>query len=459
MLGAGQPGGKTRNCAVEVDLNRLPFRPGATFLLAPGALGARLSPAAARELLRLPLDAAAAEVRRVLREARLGGAEAILVRVPEAQRTSRVRLFAAPVESPGRRPLEEDVTPQRGRPRPGLHKWGLERERRGLGAWLDDLSGRLSGAGDSTFYARRAPRRGALLAGAALALPLAGGAFLTWRVRRAGPPAPPPTDDQPAAPAPPALAGRTAPAGAGRLAGDRSPRPRLPAGGARRGRAPVAHRRRRGGPARPHPGPSGPAPGPGWLARAEGALLWLDARRSLWSLRDGESEPRPLPLRDAGPVEATHRPGLVRGALFVLDTGDGAGTGQVWRYAGGTGGGFDAPPQPWVQGSSAFLRNATGFAVDGDVWVARDDGSVVRLVNGRVEPFARGPAGRPHRARRGRRQRAGLQVALRLRRRGPAPAAAEPGGGAPGPGARRRPRPATRRRGCGWTRAPGGRCC
>ncbi|HEX2517243.1 MAG TPA: hypothetical protein VH257_21245, partial [Chloroflexota bacterium] len=388
MLGAGQPGGKTRNCAVEVDLNRLPFRPGATFLLAPGALGARLSPAAARELLRLPLDGAAAEVRRVLREARLGGAEAILVRVPEAQRASRVRLFAAPVESPGRRPLEEDVTPQRGRPRPGLHKWGLERERRGLGAWLDDLSGRLSGGGDSTFYARRAPRRGALLAGAALALPLAGGAFLAWSVRRAGPPAPPPTDDQPAPPAPPALAGRTLLQGPDALRAIAPPGPssspvvldgagrlwRIDGAGA--GLLSLTR------------GPSGPAPGPGWLARAEGVLLWLDARRSLWSLRDGESEPRPLPLRDAALWKRPIGLASFGGALFVLDTGDGAGAGQVWRYAGGTGGGFDAPPQPWVQGSSAFLRNATGFAVDGDLWVARDDGSVVRLVNGRVEPFA-----------------------------------------------------------------------
>ena len=142
MLGAGQPGGKTRNCAVEVDLNRLPFRPGATFLLAPGALGARLSPAAARELLRLPLDTAAAEVRRVLREARLGGAEAILVRVPEAQRTSRVRLFAAPVESPGRRPLEEDVDPPAGPPAPRSAQVGPGAGAPGAGG----LAGRSLGA-------------------------------------------------------------------------------------------------------------------------------------------------------------------------------------------------------------------------------------------------------------------------------------------------------------------------
>ena len=265
MLGAGQPGGKTRNCAVEVDLNRLPFRPGATFLLAPGALGARLSPAAARELLRLPLNAAAAEVRRVLREAHLGGAEAILVRVPEAQRTSRVRLFAAPVESPGRRPLEEDVTPQRGHPRPGLHKWGLERERRGLGAWLDDLSGRLSGGGDFDVLCPAGPPAGGP-AGRCHARLASGRRRLSGLARppRRAPRRAP--DGWPAGGPGPALARRPhPPAGAGRPAGDRSPRPRLPAGGARRGRASVAHRRRRGRPAQPHPGASLAGPWP-WLA-------------------------------------------------------------------------------------------------------------------------------------------------------------------------------------------------
>jgi hypothetical protein len=387
MLGAGQPGGKTRNCAVEVDLNRLPFRPGATFLLAPGALGARLSPSAARDVLRLPLNAAAAEVRRVLRGAGLGGAEAILVRVPEAERASRVRLFVAPFESPGRRPLEADVAPPRGRKRPGLHKWGLERERRGLGAWLDDLSGRLSGGGDSTYHARRSSRRGALLAAACTA-PLAGSAFLTWRARTATPSGPPPPDGQPEAPAPPPLAGRTLLQGPEALRALAPPGPNTPPvvldgtgrlwriDGAGAGLLSLAR------------AATGPAPGPGWLARAEGALLWLDGRRSLWSLRDGETEPRPLPLRDAASWK--HPIGLATfgGALFVLDTGDSGAPGQVWRYAAGAGGGFDTPPQPWVQGSSAFLRNATGFAVDGALWVARDDGSIVRLVNGRVEPFA-----------------------------------------------------------------------
>jgi hypothetical protein len=365
MLGAGQPGGKTRNCAVEVDLNRLPFRPGATFLLAPGALGARLTPSAARDLLRLPLNAAAVEVRRVLREARLGGAEAILVRVPEAQRASRVRLFVAPVESPGRRPLEEDVTPPRGRARPGLHKWGLERERRGLGAWLDGVSGRLSGGDGSTYHARRSSRRGALLAGAALALPLAGGAFLSWRTRSAAPPAPPPADGQPAAPAPPPLAGRTLLQGPDALRSIAPPGPNTPPvvldGAGRLWRIDGTGAGLLGLTS----GQAGPAPGPGWLARAEGALLWLDARRSLWSLRDGETEPRSVPLRDAAQWKRPVGLASFGGALFVLDTGDGAGPGQVWRYAAGAGGGFDTPPQPWVQGPSAFLRNATGFAVDG----------------------------------------------------------------------------------------------
>jgi hypothetical protein len=127
MLGAGQPGSAVRRCEVELDVNRVPFRDGATFLLASGALGAHLTAAAARELLRQPLGTAAGELRRLLRSLGRVGDEAILVRVPEAEKASRVRLFDAPTETPTVQPRPDDVLSARPGRSPGLHKWGLER--------------------------------------------------------------------------------------------------------------------------------------------------------------------------------------------------------------------------------------------------------------------------------------------------------------------------------------------
>jgi hypothetical protein len=108
----------------------------------------------------------------------------------------------------------------------------------------------------------------------------------------------------------------------------------------------------------------------------------------LWLWPDGTREAHPLALPDA---PAWYRPvGMAsfQGNLYVLDTGTAAARGQVWRYPQGANGAYEAGRQPWVLGDPAFLRNATGLAADGDLWISRDDGTIVHLVAGRTEPFA-----------------------------------------------------------------------
>jgi hypothetical protein len=108
----------------------------------------------------------------------------------------------------------------------------------------------------------------------------------------------------------------------------------------------------------------------------------------LWLWPDGTKEARHLALPDAAAWRRPVGMATLQGHLYVLDTGTAAGPGQVWRYAPGASGAYEAGRQPWVLGDPAFLRNATGLAADGDLWVSRDDGTIVRLVAGRTEPFA-----------------------------------------------------------------------
>jgi hypothetical protein len=387
MLGAGQPGSGARRCEVELDVNRIPFRDGATFLLGSGALGAHLTPAAARDLLRQPLGTAAGELRRLLRSLGRAGDEAILVRVPEAEKASRVRLFTTPVESPTVQPREEDAGGARPGHRPALHKWGLERERRGFGAWLDGLGGRLSGDPDGGYRGRRRGRRPLVLAGVTAAAAAAFFGARAWR-DRSQPAAPAPDPAPPPAAALP-LTGRTLLQGNGQL--------RALAPGAAGGVVVVldeADRLWQSGGDRPaaqtavaRPG-AGQQAGGGLLARREDGLLWLDGQRALWAIADGQPEARLLALRDAAGWRRPVGMATFQGNLYVLDAGETGSTPQLWRYPPTAGGAYDAPPQPWVQGDSAFLRSATGLAVDGAIWISRDDGAIVRLMGGRPEPFA-----------------------------------------------------------------------
>jgi hypothetical protein len=120
------------------------------------------------------------------------------------------------------------------------------------------------------------------------------------------------------------------------------------------------------------------------LAARGGSLLWLaapgavreitpDGRTATLTLQSGAWR-TPVAIRAYG------------GNLYVLDPGANDDSGQIWRYPG-QGGGFDPAAQTWLQPGSASLAGATSFAVDGAIWVARQDGAILRLNGGRPEPF------------------------------------------------------------------------
>ncbi|HEV2124487.1 MAG TPA: hypothetical protein VGW38_17170, partial [Chloroflexota bacterium] len=74
--------------------------------------------------------------------------------------------------------------------------------------------------------------------------------------------------------------------------------------------------------------------------------------------------------------------------LYVLDAGSPEGVGQIWRHNGDADGGFGAGAQPWLQATSPVVSSdATGFAIDGDIWLSKADGTVIKLTNGRADPL------------------------------------------------------------------------
>jgi hypothetical protein len=405
MLRAGQVSSvEGRSFEVELDVSRVPFRAGTTLLLCPATVGASLATAGVRDLLRSPLSAAAGELRRLLRGERgqaPGGGDALLVRLPEAEKSARVRLFTAPIEAPARpvpaRRGQETEAPAAPVRRPALQKWGLERERSGAGAWLTNLAGSFGGELQTGYQAKRRARRRALMLGGA-GLVVAGiGAGVSWYGRAR------PVGQTPAAPAagaavpapPPALAGRSLLQGSGRLW---ALTPGAPGGpvfvvdGAERfwrvsgqEATPLSLTRPPTGGLAPAGG--SPAAGAGLLTRRDDTVLWLDANRALWGWRDGEATARPLAIRDPGAWRRPVAMSTYGSNLYVLDAGEGPAPGQIWRYLPSADGAYDTSPQPWLQADSALLRGATSFAIDGAIWVGREDGAVLRLLAGRQEPF------------------------------------------------------------------------
>ena len=69
--------------------------------------------------------------------------------------------------------------------------------------------------------------------------------------------------------------------------------------------------------------------------------------------------------------------------FYVLDRG----ANKIYKYQG-TAGGYELPPTSYVKPSEMVdLTDAIDFAIDGDIYVLKDDGSIVRLRGGRILPF------------------------------------------------------------------------
>lgn len=415
-----------RQLAVEIELERIVLRDGATLLLCTSTLAEELPRARLERLLRRPLSeivagaATPARGRRALSEIRalgvprlavgseaseqIGGAwvatgrPAVAIRHTDPMPERRGRLFdftalAGASAGRSRRTAGDDAS----LPRVRLEPWGIERERRY--APLLRAIERLLPPSRRTGSRRGGSRR--LILGTALAIG-AGGALAWYRHRRLVPAAAPPPQPDVAATAAP-LAGRTLLAtGTGQpgLAALAVPAP--PGTG-----TPTlyvldtAHRLLVLDPAMGDGPPRVLAPPPvsgeaAWelLAAGEQGLLWLDGATLRLLAADGTLHP--VPVRGG----AWRRPvaiAVYAGNLYVLDVPADA-PAQIWRHAG-TSGGFESDPVPWAQPSATgALAGATGFAIDGQIWVARADGAILRLAGGRQEPFALSGLAEPVRA-------------------------------------------------------------
>jgi hypothetical protein len=134
----------------------------------------------------------------------------------------------------------------------------------------------------------------------------------------------------------------------------------------------------------------------GLLAAREGSVLLLDANRALWLLPAAGDGARALPVRGAAQWRRPVAIAVYAGNLYVLDGGGDGAPGQIWRHAGNPNApdaGFDGEAQAWLQPASGVrLDDATGFCIDGAIWVSRQagqaDGTIMRLAGGRREAFA-----------------------------------------------------------------------
>lgn len=72
------------------------------------------------------------------------------------------------------------------------------------------------------------------------------------------------------------------------------------------------------------------------------------------------------------------------GNLYLLDR---ANT-QIWKYEPDVGGEYSSQPEGWIEASTREnLANLIEFAIDGDIYVIDDDGTVVKMSVGERQPF------------------------------------------------------------------------
>lgn len=113
---------------------------------------------------------------------------------------------------------------------------------------------------------------------------------------------------------------------------------------------------------------------------AAGRLLILDGERKLFALRAG-SQPQPLPLRRTNTWNSVAGIAAYDGNFYVLDPN----ANQVHRYLEAASG-FDSEPTNALSGQVS-LKDAIGLAVDGDIFVLKRTGPVLRFTQGAAAEF------------------------------------------------------------------------
>jgi hypothetical protein len=376
MRGAGQvTSAAGRRWEVEIEMRRFAVRPQQTYVLCNSLAGEALSTSKILDVARLEVDEAVALLTAPGRSARgaPGGAVVIRTNVPP-EPPPRARLHSLD----SRRRLKQVAGgPGALLPRPRLEAWG----RRDRGPRLGPVVGG-SGRGAN---GRRGGSRRWLLGVPVAVVAAAVAATRYWPVARLAPggqPAAAPAQEAPPAP-PAALSGRDV---------WESPEP-LRAMAVVAGLARVLDAEQhvtalpRSGPYVLPAATGGATPALlGLIARDTDALA-VDAGRTLWRLPDGDEAPRSVALRNGALWLKPLAFAVYSGSLYVLDPGAANG-GQIWRHAAGTGGGFDGESVAWLQtAGTVSLERATGLAVDGFIWVSRDDGAILKLAAGKPEPF------------------------------------------------------------------------
>ncbi|MGE0687093.1 MAG: hypothetical protein AB7P33_10130 [Dehalococcoidia bacterium] len=115
----------------------------------------------------------------------------------------------------------------------------------------------------------------------------------------------------------------------------------------------------------------------------DGRLLVLDAERKLFAIRPG-SLPEPLPLRRTNTWSSVAGIAAYDSNLYVLDpTGN-----KVHRYLTAASG-FDSEPESILSGQ-VDLKDAVSLEVDGDIYILKRTGSVLRFSQGVAADFKLG---------------------------------------------------------------------
>ena len=112
-------------------------------------------------------------------------------------------------------------------------------------------------------------------------------------------------------------------------------------------------------------------------------IVVVDDRYNLVSLQPDPQPARLLVITDTDTWSSPVAFDNFNNNFYVLDRG----ANKIYKYQG-TAGGYELPPTSYVNPSETVdLTNAIDFAIDGDIFILKDDGSIVRLRGGRVLPF------------------------------------------------------------------------
>jgi hypothetical protein len=120
---------------------------------------------------------------------------------------------------------------------------------------------------------------------------------------------------------------------------------------------------------------------PGFADKA--SLLILDRNNNIFRYNQVD-EATYLRLASAEMLKGVSHVESYGGRLYVADEREN----QIWRFSP-AGLGYDQPPEPWFSAQvQSNLAGIVSTAIDGDIWMLMDDGTVLRYRQGQQLPFS-----------------------------------------------------------------------